>query len=181
MIVLVESHTKARAQRTPPRPAPDSGARWGRASRFRFDQSAADAEMEERGGVTLVWPAKRIKTTKVNNFTPVWRKIDIINLPSVAAPETMQEVAVTTEMLFPVSQTRQSYIGGGTGYVEDPGDQVYEDRIIHTFLLLRMPPPEPEAEVLRSEVKGQWPSLPEEMFRPGTFVYVPPIPGDWHR
>lgn len=180
MIVLIESHTKARASRTP-RPAPDAGARWGRASRFTFDQSAEDAEMERRGGITLVWPAERIETVRVDNFTPVWRKIDAVKLPSTEDPNATEEVGITSELLFPISETRQKYIGGGTGYVEDAQGRPYEERIIHTFLLMRVPSPVPEAEVLRTEEEGSWPDLPRELYSPGTFVYVPPIPGAWDR
>lgn len=186
MIVLVQSHTDVRAAAARQQPDPDAGARWGRPSRFQFDRSAEDAELERRGGVTLVWPAERVTTVRVGNFTPVWRKIDVIRIPPGATPEatdpeTMEEASVTREILFPVGTTTQKYVGGGTGYVEDPRGLPYEERVIHTFVRLRLPPPMPDAEVVRTEVEGAWPSLPTEMFRPGTFVYVPPVPGDWHR
>lgn len=181
MIVLVESHAQERASR-PSTPAPDAGgARWGRASRFDFDRSAADAEMDERGGITLVWPAERLETIRVQVLTPVWRRLEVIRVPSSADPSTTEEASVTRELLIPLSRSRQKYVGGGTGYVEDPGDRPYEERIIHTFLHLKLPPPLPDAEVVRIAEEGAWPDLPTELLPPGRFVSVPPLPGAWDR
>ena len=181
MIVLVESHSEERASRSQP-PVPDAGgARWGRASRFAFDRSAKDAEMEDRGGITLVWPAERLETVRVQVLSPVWRRLDVIRVPSSDDPATTEEASVTRELLIPLGASRQKYLGGGTGYVEDPDDRPYEDRVIHTFLHLRLPPPLPDAEVVRVAEEGAWPDLPTELHVPGTYVSVPPLPGAWDR
>ena len=181
MIVLVESHAQERAHR-PSAPTPDAGgARWGQAARFAFGQSAEEAEMEDRGGLTLVWPAERFETVRVQVLTPVWRRLEVIRVPSSDDPKTTEEASVTREMLIPLGASRQKYLGGGTGYVEDPGGRPYEDRVIHTFLHLRLPPPLPNAEVVRVAEEGAWPDLPTELHVPGTYVAVPPIPGVWDR
>ena len=52
--------------------------------------------------------------------------------------------------------------GGGIGYVEDPGDYGFETRTIHTFVLLSLPSPVPNAPVLASDEQGSWPSYPDE-------------------
>lgn len=180
MIVRVESHSRARASRVR-RLAPDAGAHWGKPSRFTFDDSAEDAEMKRRGGITVVWPAERIETVNVRNFTPVWRKVEVVKVPSSENPDDTEEAGITREVLLPVGESRQKYIGAGTGYVKDTQGQPFKERIIHTFVQLHMASPIPEAEVLRVEEQGTWPDLPTELNPPGTFVHVPPIPGIWHR
>lgn len=67
------------------------------------------------------------------------------------------------------------------GCVEDPGDYGYELRTIHTFVLLTMPSPLPDAEVVASDQEGEWPEYPQEPFAPGTFSPTAPLPGPWTR
>ena len=181
MIVLVDSHQKVRAPTPAPAAAPDAGARWGKASAFAFDRSAEDREMEERGGVTLEWPTEHIERIAVHDLTPVWRKYEVVRIVSTADPEVVEFATVTREMLIPVGLSMQRYVGGGMGYVEEPGSFGYQDRVIHSFVRLRVPSPVPDAEVVETGVEGDWPDLPEEMFPPGRFVPVFPLPGAWDR
>ena len=181
MIVLVEQHRDERADRTAAQLAPDSGARWGKAAEFGFDRSAETAEMEARGGVVLEWPAEHVETVTVRDFTPVWRRYDVVRIRSSADESQTMEATVTREMLIPLGSSTQRYVGGGIGYVEDPGDYGYQDRVIHSFLRLAVPSPVPEAEVIDTGVEGAWPDYPQETFPPGKFVPVFPLPGAWDR
>lgn len=181
MIVLIDSHAEDRTPRLARTPAPDAGTRWGKAARFDFDRSDETEEMEARGGVTLIWPAEHIETVRVWDFTPVWRRYDVVRIESSADPTRTENATVTREMLIPLGSSTQRYVGGGMGYVEDPGDYGYEDRVIHSYLRLAVPSPVPEAEVIDSGVEGAWPDLPQEMFPPGRLIPVFPLPGAWDR
>ena len=181
MIVLIESHAEDRPARPVRTPDPEAGARWGKAADYAFDQSAETTETEERGGVTLEWPAEHIETVTVWDFTPVWRSYDVVRIESSSDPTKTEQATVTREMLIPLGSSTQRYVGGGMGYVEDPGQYGYEDRVIHTFLRLALPSPVPEAEVIDSGVEGEWPDYPEETFPPDGFPPIFPTPGSWDR
>ena len=84
-------------------------------------------------------------------------------------------------MLVPVGSSTQKYVGGGIGYVEDPGDYGYQLRTIHTLVLLGVPSPLPDAEVVSTGQEGEWPDYPQEPFAPGKFTPTAPLPGPWTR
>lgn len=182
MIVLIDSHTDERAARPVAQPAPEAGARWGKAARFDFDRTAESEEMERRGGVTLVWPAEHVETVAVADLAPVWRKYDVVRIRSSADPDQAQEATVTREMLIPIGMSTQIYVGGGIGYVEDPGEYGFEERVIHSFVRLHVPSAVPEAELIGTGEEGEWPRFPEELFTPGGgLVPIMPVPGNWDR
>ena len=53
--------------------------------------------------------------------------------------------------------------------------------MIHTFVLLSLPSPVPDAPVVASSVEGSWPNYPEEAHPPGKFTPLAPVPGPWTR
>ena len=180
MIVLIESHRQERA--TPLRAgltAVEAGARWGKAAEFGFDRSGAETENQDRGGINQVQRSQN--RTKVWNLSPVWRAFDVVEIESSENPGVTIEATVTRQMLVPVGSSTQRYVGGGIGYVEDPGDYGFEVRMIHTFVLLSLPSPVPDATVVDSGEEGEWPSHPEEMIPPGKFTPMGPLPGPWTR
>jgi hypothetical protein len=179
VIVLIESHRQERAPRQRGVAVPDAGARWGRAAEFGFDQG--DQESEDRGGISQVERSSNPTRIQLWNLSPVWRAYDVVGVPSSEDPSQTIEVTVTRAMLVPVETSTQKYVGGGIGYVEDPGDYGYQLRTIHTFVLLTVPSPVPDAEVVDTGQEGEWPEHPEEMFQPGRFSPTAPLPGPWTR
>ena len=178
MITLIESHRQERATLRPGVTAPASGARWGKAAEFDFDASDGD-DADERGGISQVDRSQN--RTMVWNLSPVWRAFDVVEIESSDDPEVKIEATVTRQMLVPVGSSTQRYVGGGIGYVEDPGDYGFETRTIHTFVLLSLPSPVPDAPVVDSGVEGAWPTHPEETIPPGKFTPQAPVPGPWTR
>jgi hypothetical protein len=181
VIVFIESHERARAPARPQASAPDCGARWGKASEYGFDQTDAEAENEGRGGFNTVERSSSPSRIKLWNLSPVWRAHDVVEVPSSADPAQTIEATVTRQLLVPVGSSTQKYVGGGIGYVEDPRGYGYEERTIHTYVLLTIPSPLPDAEVVDSGVEGEWPSYPTEAFSPGTYSPSAPLPGPWTR
>ena len=162
--VPVESVTRDRAERQPPAPRPDVGHRWGKAARFTFDEPPDEAE--RRKGLTIRWPAKYRHSVRVRNMTPVWRRFDVMRVKAETGADHV-DVRVTREVLIPLGSSTQRFIGIGTGYVEDTGGAPYEERIVHSFLRLELPPPSlVNAEKIDEGEEGQWPDLPEEMVPP---------------
>ena len=178
MIVLIESHARERAPRQPEVAAPAAGARWGKAATFGFDQ-AEDADAG--GGINEVERSSNPTRIKLWNLSPVWRAYDVVKVPSGEDPSQTMEATVTRAMLVPVETSTQKYVGGGVGYVEDPGDYGYQLRTIHTFVLLTVPSPVPDAEVVSSGHEGEWPAYPQEPFAPGGYSPTAPLPGPWTR
>ena len=181
MIVLIESHGRDRTPRLPVLADAEAGKRWGKPATFEFDRTDADAENEARGGINQVERSGSPVRVKLWNLSPVWRAFDIVEVPSEEDPSQTIEATVTRQMLVPVGTSTQKYVGGGIGYVEDPGDYGYQERTIHTFVLLTVPSPVPDAEVVASGQEGEWPEYPQEMFRPGRFSPTAPLPGPWTR
>jgi hypothetical protein len=177
----MESHERDREPRQPESAAPESGVRWGKPAEFGFDQSEADAENEARGGFNTVDRGETRTSVKVWNLSPVWRAYDVVEVPSGEDPSQTMEATVTRQMLIPVGSSTQKYVGGGIGYVEDPRGYGYEERTIHTYVLLTIPSPLPDAEVVDSGVEGEWPSYPTESFSPGAYSPTAPLPGPWRR
>ena len=180
MIVLIESHRQERATIRPGIVPPDAGSRWGKPAQFGFDASDAEAE-EERGGVVQIQRSSSPERVMVWNLSPVWRRCDVVKIVSQDDPNLTTEALVTREMLIPVGSKTQRYVGGGIGYVVDPGKYGFEERAIHTFVRLQVPTPVPDAEVVGNVVEGAWPDYPEELFAPGRFSPIAPVSGGWTR
>jgi hypothetical protein len=115
------------------------------------------------------------------NLSPVWRAFDVVEIESSEDPDLTIEATVTRQMLVPVGSETQMYVGGGVGYVVNPVNYGVEVRTIHTFVLLSLPSPVPDATVLSSGVEGDWPTFPEETIPPGRFTPLAPVPGPWTR
>jgi hypothetical protein len=101
----------------------------------------------------------------------------VIEIESSDNPDLTIQETVTRQMLVPVGSEQQIYVGGGIGYVEDPGDYGFEVRMIYTFALLNLPSPVPDATVVESGEEGEWPSYPEETIPPGKFTPLAAVPG----
>jgi hypothetical protein len=181
VIVLVESHRQHREPRRPEAAAAESGVRWGKPAEFGFDQSGAEAENEVRGGFNTVDPGETRTSVKVWNLAPVWRAYDVVEIQSSEDPDVTIEATVTREMLIPVGSRTEKYVGGGIGYVEDPGDYGFEERVIHSFVQLGLPSPVPGAQAIASGEEGAWPDYPLEAHPPGRFLALAPVPGPWTR
>ena len=181
MIVLIESHRQERVARRAALAAAEAGARWGKPAEFGFAQTDAQVENEARGGINQVERSQNRTSVKVWNLSPVWRAFDVVEIESSENPDVTIEATVTRQMLVPVGSETQRYVGGGIGYVEDPGDYGFETRTIHTFVLLSLPSPVPDAPVVDSGVEGAWPTHPEETIPPGKFTPLAPVPGPWTR
>jgi hypothetical protein len=179
VIVLIESHRQERAALRPEVAVLDAGTRWGKAADFGFDQTDAEAENEAGGGVSPV--SRSENRIMVWNLSPVWRAFDVVEIESSDDPNVTIEATVTRQMLVPVGSETQRYVGGGIGYVVDPGDYGFETRTIHTFVLLSLPSPVPDAPVIESGEEGAWPAYPEEAIPPGKFTPIAPVPGPWTR
>jgi hypothetical protein len=180
VIVLVDSHRQERAAPRPVLAPAAGGVRWGKPAEFAFGRTAAAVENERRGGINEVDTDRRT-IVKVWNLSPVWRAFDVVEIESSENPDVKIEATVTRQMLVPVGSDTQNYVGGGIGYVEDPGDYGSELRMIHTFVLLDLPSPVPDAPVVDSGEEGEWPDYPEEMLPPGKFSPRGPLPGPWTR
>ena len=165
--VPIESVTRDRAHPEPPIPAPEVGLRWGAPAQFTFDEPTHEAE--RRKGLTIRWPALHKKSVRVRNMTPVWRRFDVMRVKAETGTDHV-DVRVTREVLIPLGSSTQRFIGIGTGYVEDPGGAPHEERVVHSFLRLEIPPPAlVNAEKIEEGEEGQWPDLPEEMVPPGRY------------
>lgn len=156
---------------------------WGQTSQFSIvnpptypqevEGEATIGAMEpsdENGGfVVRLWP-EEVWTEQTHRLSPVWRKFDVARIEADNDPATTMDVAVTTEVLIPIRSKVMKYTGGGS-YVEDPGGLPYEERMIHSYLHLRLPPPRSDWLIVqRGVTEGVWPTYREEMFRPGTFT-----------
>jgi hypothetical protein len=118
---------------------------------------------------------------KVWNLSPVWRAFDVVEIESSDNSDLTIEATVTREMLVPVGSSTDKYLGGGVGYVEDPGDYAHEERTIHTFVRLTLPSHVPNAEVVSTGKEGTWPDFPLKAHPPGRYTAVAPVPGPWTR
>ena len=163
----VESHTRERVAAEPVE-APIVGERWGRPSQFTFDEQGPESDPADDGGGAVVrWPADRKRSVRVYNLTPVWRKYDVVRIESADDPAVFVEARITREILIPISSTQQKFVSMALGYLEDTTGYAYEQRIIHTYLLLRIPSPAPGLEVVDRGEEGDWPPYPEELASPG--------------
>ncbi len=178
-LVPVESHSGSRVPARVPEPVPEASAQWGRASGFTIEDPKADpwamgedadAEEARRGGFSITWPQKHIYTSRTIDMTPVWRRYDVAEVTAYDDPEVKIEVAVTRAMLFPIRSETLRYVGGGS-YVLDPGGQAFEERVIHSYLLLELPILVPGWTIKAYGLtEGAWPTYRQEMFPPGPFA-----------
>ena len=173
--VPVESFTRVR-ESVPPAPVPRVGLSWGQTAKFSVLDPAdrsGESESEEadrRGGLTIRWAPERVYRDQTYDMPPVWREYDVARVESEDDPEVTLDVSLTRSMLFPLGTQHMKYVGGGS-YVVDDGGQPYQERIVHSFVRLDMPPPDGEWNIVETGlVEGQWPSYREEMFSPGKFV-----------
>lgn len=165
--VPVESHTRQSVERVPI-PVPEVGLRWGRPADFTYQAPAPERERERRKGMTIRRPPEYKRSVQVHNITPVWRKFDVMRVRNSSDPEGEHfvDVRVTREALIPIDTTTQTFVSLGTGYVEGARG---EERVIHTFLHLKIPPPafSDNVEKVDEGEEGEWPSYPTEWAPPG--------------
>ena len=181
----IEPHLRQRS-RPVPKQEREAGIVWGRTSQFSivnpptYPQEGGDTsgageieQSDENGGfVVRLWP-EEIWTEQTHRLSPVWRKFDVVRIEADNDPNTTMDVAVTTEVLIPIRSKRMKYLGGGT-YAENPEGRAYEDRVIHSYVHLRIPPPRSDWEIVqRGLEEGEWPTYRDEMFAPGTFTTAP--------
>ena len=168
---VVESHRRERAPRQPAVSAHEVGLRWGDRARFEFEISPEEREFRENGGVTFVWPESRRTSERVSQFSPVWRRYEVWRVTSPSDASKHVDVAVTVKALVPIGEEMQRYVGGGIGYVVDPGPYAAVDRVIHSYVLLTIPPPVLEnAEKIDEGSVGEWPSWREDVWSGGTLA-----------
>ncbi len=167
--VPVDSRTRNRAPRQQV-DVPEVGLRWGRPAIFEFDLPAEDEAARDGGGVTIRWPARYVETERVNIFTPVWRRYEVVRVRSDADPTIHVDVGVTREALIPIGEATLRHVGGGIGYVEDPGSHGYTERVIHSFVLLSIPSPFTDGEIIDEGTVGEWPDYPEDPFSAGSIL-----------
>ncbi len=114
---------------------------------------------------------------------PYWDPVWILD-ERMEDPDTVLEARTQLWHIDRVTHavTVSDIISGedGTLAISDH-DYGYEERTIHTFVLLNILSPLPAAEVVASGVEGQWPSYPTEAFSPGTYSPTAPLPGPWTR
>lgn len=172
-VVPVDSHVDERAAALPA-PQLTAGLCWGGPGRFEFELPAEEAASRRGGGMVIRWPAKTVHTIKISEFTPVWRRYDVMRVRSEEDPEAFIDGRVTREALVPVDEETQKYVGGGIGYVVDPGRYGYEERVIHTYVHLKIPAPQFEAEKVGEGEEGVWPAYQED--RQVALVTASPYP-----